>query len=68
MTSTKFSRIKLYRIRYRAYRHKYGPLRAFWRGIVLSALYLYSSSILKDERELLPHLIHAEAISVEIHL
>ena len=66
MTSTKFSRIKLYRIRYRAYRHKYGPLRAWWRGVILTMLYLYSSSILEDERELMQHLITPTVKVVEM--
>ena len=58
---------KFWYVRYHAYRHKYGRFRAFWRGVVLSKLYMISSSILKDERELMDHLFKVEAVSVEFH-
>lgn len=67
MESRKIPRLELWRGRYRAYRHKYGRLRAFWRGIVLAELGL-AYWIRDDEIELVQHLVTVEVVGVELHL
>lgn len=65
----KIPKLNLWYHRYKAYRKKYRPFKAFWRGVVMGEMYSYSSSIMvEDETELLGQLVHVEVVSVELHL
>lgn len=61
-------KLDLWYHRYKAYRKKYRPLKAFWRGVVLSELYSYSSTILKDEIVLFQDLVEVTKVEMEWHL
>lgn len=56
---------QIWKIRYRAYRHKYGRFKAFWRGIVLTELYMMSKGIAQDDLELIEHLLSVEVVAVD---
>ena len=68
MKQQRIPRLSLWRGRYQAYRHKYGRLKALWRGIVLTELYMFCKGIVEDDKDLLEHLIHVEATDVRFHL
>ena len=57
----------VWKIRYRAYRHKYGRFKAFWRGIVLAELFMMSKGVLQDDADLMDHLITVGPMKVEFH-
>lgn len=64
---------QLWGIRYRAYRHKYGRLKAFLKGIVLGEIAMRLPKlgahgiIQQDELDLLQHLVRVELSSVEFY-
>ena len=64
---------QLWGVRYRAYRHKYGPLKAFFRGIVLGEIAIripklrIQQILRQDEIDLMQHLVRFEISSVELH-
>lgn len=62
----KIPRLRLWRHRYSAYRHKYGRWLAFWRGVVLLEMYTLSRGLMDDEKELFEHLFTIEVESVEV--
>lgn len=73
--STKIPKKTLWRMRYRAYRHKYGKLGALWRGVVYYAVYDLLDNAAKgvlarmmdDENELIQYLVTAELGSITLH-
>lgn len=64
---------QLWTARYRAYRHKYGRLKALWRGVVFYEILFLPHNIgkgiakrmVRDELELLQYLV---SIEVEVEL
>lgn len=67
----KLPRRQIWPTRYRAYRHKYGRLAAFWRGIVLSELVFHNiqvKSVMKDDLELMEHLISVKLVGATLHV
>lgn len=62
----KLPKLPLLYHRYKAYRQKYRPFKAFWRGVVMGELYTYSSTMLEDEKELLQVLIGIKVESVTL--
>ena len=62
----KIPKLNLWHHRYKAYRQKYRPFKAFWRGVVMGELYTYSCAMLEDEKELLQGLIGIKVESVTL--
>lgn len=54
--------------RYRAYRHKYGRLTAFWRGVVWGEVAIQVQNVLSDDLELMEHLISVKLESATLHV
>lgn len=69
--SNKIPRKILWRMRYQAYRRKYGRWKAFWRGIVLGEVTFCFPRLMwlwEDECALMEHLVKVEQVSVELHI
>ena len=62
----KIPKLDLWYHRYKAYRKKYRPLKAFWRGVVMGELHSYTSTIVADELDLFQELIEVKVESVAL--
>ena len=74
MTAQRMPLRAIWRIRYRAYRTKYRPAKAFWRGVVIGELAVKGPlkgwafrRIKDDEFSLLDRLVIVEIVGVEFH-
>ena len=64
----KVPRRQIWATRYRAYRHKYGRLAAFWRGVVWGEVAIHVQDVLSDDLELMEYLISVKLESATLHV
>lgn len=59
---------RIWVMRYRAYRHKYGRWAAFWRGVVWGEVAFRVKTVMDDDLELMEHLVSVKLVGATLHV